>query len=120
MPDPSAPDALPPLTPVVFHILAALAGEIRHGYAIAGEVERASGGAIHMGPGTLYGSLQRMRDDGLVAEAEDPGREGIHAQRRRYYRVTDPGRDALAAETDRLARAAALGREALGTSGGGG
>lgn len=107
------PEKLVPLTPVVFHILAALSGRVRHGYEIAGEVEEKTGGTIRMGPGTLYGSLRRMQEDGLIAEAEDPGREGVHAERRRYYRMTPLGSEALRAETTRLDRAVALGRAAL-------
>lgn len=112
------PDELPPLTPVVFHILVALSGDVRHGYDVARRVEDASEGALRMGPGTLYGSLRRMEDDGLIAEADDPGREGAHANRRRYYEITERGRAALAAETARLARAVDLARSALGGAGG--
>lgn len=118
--DRSAGDGPPPpepLTPVVFHILAALADHpegVLHGYAIARRVEDDSEGAVSMGPGTLYGSLKRMQGDGLIAEAEDPGRDGAHADRRRYYRLTPEGRAALRAEAGRLARAAALARGALG------
>lgn len=106
-------DELVPLTPVVFHILVALSGDVRHGYDVAREVEETTGGAVRMGPGTLYGSLRRMQENGLIAEAEDPGREGTHAERRRYYLITPRGREALEAETTRLGRAAELGRTAL-------
>ncbi|MGD2069899.1 MAG: PadR family transcriptional regulator [Gemmatimonadota bacterium] len=114
----AALDDLLPLTPVVFHILVALSADVRHGYDVARRVEDATDGAIRMGPGTLYGSLRRMQDDGLIAEADDPGREGAHADRRRYYRVTERGRAALSAETARLARAVELARSALGGGGG--
>lgn len=101
-------DALLPLTPVVFHVLLALASGPAHGYAIAREVEDVTGGRVRMGPGTLYGSLQRMRDDGLVEEADNPGERGAHVGRRRYYAVTALGRAALRAEGERLGRAARL------------
>lgn len=107
-------DRLLPLSPVVFHVLAALAGGARHGYAVAREVEELSGGRLVMGPGTLYGSLQRMTDAGLIAEAENPGDDGLHAERRRYYRSTALGKAALRAESERLARTLALVQERMG------
>lgn len=108
------PERFLPLTPVVFHALLALAGGPRHGYALAQEVEVVTRGRIRMGPGTLYGSLQRMRDDGLVEEAPNPGDEGVHADRRRYYRLTSFGRAVLRAETERLAAAVRLARARVG------
>lgn len=107
-------DALLPLTATVFHVLAALASEPRHGYAVAREVEELSGGRIVMGPGTLYGSLQRMTDAGLIEEAANPGDDGQHVDRRRYYRITDLGRAALRAESERLARTLAVVQERMG------
>lgn len=107
-------DGLLPLTPTVFHVLAALAREPRHGYAVAREVEELSDGRIVMGPGTLYGSLQRMTDAGLITEAENPGEEGLHADRRRYYRITPLGLSALRAESERLARTLAVVQERMG------
>jgi DNA-binding PadR family transcriptional regulator len=104
------PERFLPLTPVVFHSLLALADGPRHGYALAQEVESVSGGHIRMGPGTLYGSLQRMLDEGLVEEAANPGDAGAHADRRRYYRLTRLGRAVLGAETERLAAAVRLAR----------
>ncbi len=103
-----------PLTPVVFHVLLALAEGPKHGYAISSAVEEASRGAVRMGPGTLYGSLQRMGAAGLVAEAEGVESDASHEDRRRYYVLTDAGRSALEAETARLAHAASLARARLG------
>jgi DNA-binding PadR family transcriptional regulator len=96
------PEALLPLTPTVFHILLALADGQKHGYAIMQEVEARTGGAMRMGPGTLYGSIQRMLKDDLITEAEAriepvPGQE-----RRRYYRLTSFGERVLQAEARRL------------------
>lgn len=108
------PERLLPLTPVVFHSLLALADGARHGYALAQEVEEVTAGRIRMGPGTLYGSLQRMRDEGLVEETGNPGEEGAHAERRRYYRLTAFGRDVLRAETERLAAAVRMARARVG------
>lgn len=92
-----------PLTPVVFHILLAIADGHAHGYAIGQAVEESSG--LRMGPGTIYGSLQRMERDGLVAELEDPTDD-----RRKPYALTDAGLRALEAEAARIDRLAALAR----------
>ena len=114
-----------PLTPVVLHILLALAdgrrsaGEEdaagRHGYAVAQEVEEMTDGQIRMGPGTLYGSIQRMLDSGLIEEVargrSTPGVSGTDdAERRRYYRLTPFGSRVLELELARLARVVVLAR----------
>jgi DNA-binding PadR family transcriptional regulator len=95
------PDDLLPLTPAVLHIMLVLADGDRHGYAIAQEVEAISDGQVHMGPGTLYGSIQRMTDSGLVEETTGRHRqEGT--ERRRYYRISPFGRRVLERELTRL------------------
>lgn len=88
-----------PLTPAVFHVLLALQEEPRHGYAIMQEVEATAG--LVMGPGTIYGTLSRLEEAGLVAEAEAPadGADG----RRRYWRLTPEGDAELRAEAVRIA-----------------
>jgi DNA-binding PadR family transcriptional regulator len=103
------PEELLPLTPVALNILLALADEERHGYGIGLEVRERTGGKMRLGPGTLYGSLKRMVDGGLVEESEgraedetDDGRGGYDARRRRYYRLTGFGERVLAAELARL------------------
>ena len=106
-------DRILPLSPAAFHVLVALAGGPRHGYGVAQEVEELTDGRIVMGPDTLYGSLQRMSGAGLIEEAENPGEDGLHAGRRRYYRMTPLGSAALQAESTRLMRAAALAQERL-------
>ena len=90
-----------PLTPVVLHMLLALAGERqgKHGYALAKEVEDVSDGQIRMGPGTLYGSIQRMIDAGLI---EESSRRGDDDDRRRFYKLTAFGRKVLELEIARL------------------
>lgn len=108
-------DDVLPLSPTAFHVLVAMADGPRHGYAIAQEVEELSEGRIVMGPGTLYGSLQRMSTAGLIQESENPGDHGLHASRRRYYRMTPLGSEALRAESERLLRAANVARERMGT-----
>src|SRR6185369_7033999 len=94
---PRSPD---PLTPAVLHVLMALAGEERHGYAIAQEVETVTEGRVRMGPGTLYGTIQRLLASGWVAPAARAPRDAD--ERRRYYRLTAAGRRALDAELARL------------------
>jgi DNA-binding PadR family transcriptional regulator len=103
------PEDLLPLTPVTLNILLALADEERHGYGIGVEVRERTGGKMRLGPGTLYGSLKRMVDGGLVAESEGPpeeetedGRRRYDEERRRYYRLTGFGERVLAAEVERL------------------
>jgi DNA-binding PadR family transcriptional regulator len=93
----------PPLTPAVFHILLALADGPLHGYAIMQAVELSAGPAMRMGPGTIYGSLQRMEDAGLVKELA-----GTTDDRRRVFTLLAAGRKALAQESARLHRLAAL------------
>lgn len=93
-----------PLTPAVFHILLALADGERHGYAIMQDVETISGGSIKMGPGTLYGSIKRMLEAGLIEETDERPDPTLDDERRRYYRLTDFGRRVAISETERLAR----------------
>ncbi len=103
-------DARPPLTPVVLHVLLALAEGPRHGYAVMKRVEEDAGMA--MGPGTVYGSLQRLEDAGWIEEAGPaPG----DARRGHAFRLTADGRAALRVEGERLARLARrVGRLDLG------
>lgn len=108
-------ESILPLSPATFHVLVAMADGPRHGYAIAQDVEELTGGRIVMGPGTLYGSLQRMVASGLIQEADNPGEDGLHASRRRYYRMTPTGSAALRAESERLLRAVHVAQERLGT-----
>ena len=89
-----------PLTPAVIHVLMALAGGARHGYAIAKDVLRLTEDRVRLGPGTLYGTLQRLMECGWVEEAAAPVRNVD--ERRRYYRLTRTGREALTAEARRL------------------
>jgi DNA-binding PadR family transcriptional regulator len=91
-----------PLPQAQYHVLVALtAGEL-HGYAIMQAVEASSGGVVQMGPATLYGTLKRLVDAGLVEETAQRPAVGDD-QRRRYYQLTNLGRDACIAESDRLA-----------------
>ena len=97
-----------PLTPAVFAILLSLVEGDKHGYLIMKDALAPGGGGVRLGPGTLYGSLDRMMRDGLVEES------GISDdERRRYYRLTRLGRKTLAAELERL-NAAMAGARSLG------
>ena len=100
----------PPLTPAVFHILLALSGGERHGYGIMKQVEADSDGKVPMGPGTLYGSLKRMLDAGLVKESEAKVDRTLSDERRIYYAITAGGQKALAGEIERFSALVALGR----------
>jgi len=108
-----------PLTPAVFHILLALAGGEKHGYGIIQEVSAQTGGALRMGPGTLYGSIRRMLDSGLIEESDARPDPALDDERRRYYRLTAPGRRAAEAEAARLEQLvrAARGRRLLPSPG---
>ncbi|HEU5347192.1 MAG TPA: PadR family transcriptional regulator [Ktedonobacterales bacterium] len=96
------PEALLPLTPAVFHILLALADGEKHGYAIMQEVRAHTSGTVRMGPGTLYGSIQRMLKDGLIVEIRERTDPAPGEERRRYYRLTGFGQRVLQAEAHRL------------------
>jgi DNA-binding PadR family transcriptional regulator len=99
-----------PLTPVVLHILLALTEGERHGYGIAQEIEQTTDGAVRTGPGTLYGSIQRMLSTSLIEEAPQKKRPGNDDERRRYYRMTPSGRRVLDLELQRLADIVRLAR----------
>ena len=100
-----------PLTPAVLHILLALSTEERHGYGIMKQVERESGGKVRMGPGTLYGSIGRMMDAGLIRESDKRPDPDLDDERRIYYAITAAGRRALQAELDRYRSVVAVATE---------
>ena len=102
---------IPPLTPAVFHILLALSSGERHGYGIMKQVEADTQGKVSMGNGTLYGSLKRMLDAGLVEESDKRVDPAMDDERRIYYRITDVGAKALAAELERYKRIVTLAQE---------
>jgi DNA-binding PadR family transcriptional regulator len=90
-----------PLTPAVFYILLALSSGEHHGYGIMKQVEADSQGKVSMGPGTLYGSLKRMLEAGLVKESDKRIDPEMDDERRIYYQITGVGAQALAAELER-------------------
>lgn len=101
--DPRSPREL--LTPAALHILLSLAQGELHGYGIKHAVEERTGGALSLGPGTLYEAIHRMDADRWIQEVEGAGR-------RRIYRLTDQGKKVLRDELDRLADIVQFAREA--------
>jgi len=93
-----------PLSPAVFHVLLALAEGPLHGYGIMKRVQAESG--LKMGPGTIYGALQRLSEAGWVDESQDP--EPADARRGKVFSLTAPGTAALDAEARRITRLAGL------------
>jgi DNA-binding PadR family transcriptional regulator len=99
----ASPDDLLPLAVATFHILVAVADQDRHGYAIMQDVAMRTNGALKLSPGTLYGSIKRMLDEGLIIELSSRERPEEDDERRRYYRITPFGRAVAQAEAARLA-----------------
>ena len=93
---------LTPLSPTVFHILLSLGGGERHGYAIKREVAARTQGKLKLGPGVLYGSINKMLELGLIEESADRPDPHLDDERRRYYRITSYGRKVAQAEAARM------------------
>jgi len=100
MPDPKSRKGLKPHW---FQILLALADRDLHGLEIMEDVSARTGGAVHLWPGMLYGSLKSMLDEGLVVETDPPERAQERGGRPRYYHLTDLGRTRVTEEARRLA-----------------
>lgn len=96
------PNSLLPLSTAVFHILIALAGRDRHGYAIMQDVATRTAGAVQLSAGTLYSSIRRMVEEGLIEELATSPEPANTDERRRYYRITAHGRATATAEALRL------------------
>ncbi len=96
------PTDMLPLPVAQLHILLALAGGEKHGYAIMREVEVLTEGAVKMGPGTLYGTIKRMLKAELVEETDERPDPELDDERRRYYRLTGLGAQVLDAEVARM------------------
>ncbi len=106
----SAPETNGPLTPAMFHVLLALAGEDLHGYAILKEVALRTAGEVRLSTGTLYGIIKRLLSDGLIVERRERPAAAEDDERRRYYRLTAKGREVASTEAGRLERVVALAR----------
>src|ERR1700732_2187534 len=98
----SKPDSLLPLPTAVFHILIALADRDRHGYSIMQDVAARTGGKVQLSAGTLYSSVRRMLEQGLIEELPESPDPSSTDERRRYYRLTRFGKRVAAAEGGRL------------------
>lgn len=103
-------DSYGPLTPAMFHVLLALAGDDLHGYAILKEVELRTGGKVQLSTGTLYGIIKRLLSDALIAELRTRPAVAQDDERRRYYRLTPRGREIAAAEAERMNEIVAIAR----------
>lgn len=103
-------EALLPLPLATFHILMALADGERHGYAIIQEVAARTGGELKLSAGTLYRSIQRMQEQGLIVESKRRPAATQDDGRRRYYRLTEFGERVARAESARLAQLVKLAR----------
>jgi len=91
-----------PLPTASLYILLALRDGEKHGYAIMSETEELSGGAVKLGPGTLYGSIKRLVEDGLIQESDTRPDPTLDDQGRRYYRLARLGELVCVAEVERL------------------
>ena len=97
-----------PLTPAVLHILFALSTRPCHGYGITKQIKADTDDKVSLGPGTLYGSLRRMIDAGLIRESEKRTDREMDDERRIYYEITGLGQQALAAELQRYRQVIAV------------
>jgi DNA-binding PadR family transcriptional regulator len=102
--------ALIPLPPATFHILMAVAQEDRHGYGIIQDVTRRTNGELRLSAGTLYRSIQRMLEQGLISETDDRPAPEFDDERRRYYRITAFGTAVARAEIRRMAQLVRMAR----------
>jgi DNA-binding PadR family transcriptional regulator len=102
--------ALIPLPPATFHILMAVAQEDRHGYGIIQDVIRRTNGELRLSAGTLYRSIQRMLEQGLIDETDDRPSPELDDERRRYYRISAFGAAVARAETHRMAQLVRMAR----------
>src|SRR5262245_40163627 len=96
------PESLLPLPTAVFHILIALADRDRHGYSIMQDAAARTSGRVQLSAGTLYSSIRRMLEQGLIEELADSPDPSSTDERRRYYRLTRFGRRVAAAEVERM------------------
>jgi len=94
---------LDPLPAAAFHILMALADDDLHGYGIMRQVAELTGGRVRLGPGTLYGSIKTLLEEGLIEELDERPDTELAGERRRYYHLTSGGRRLARSEAERLA-----------------
>ena len=105
-----------PLPPTTLQILLALADGECHGYGIKKDIARRTDGKLRLGPGSLYGAIKKMLEQGLIEESDERPDFRLDDERRRYYRLTRFGRQVAQAELERLRRLVRQGDELLETS----
>jgi DNA-binding PadR family transcriptional regulator len=111
LPDASDLDSFLPLPTAVFHILVALADRDRHGYSIMQDVAVRTDGKVRLSAGTLYSSIHRMLEQGLIEELRESPDPESRDERRRYYRLTRRGRRVAMAEARRFSDMLSQARE---------
>lgn len=94
-----------PMTETAFYILLCLK-QPNHGYGIVQTVEKLTGGAIRLAPGTMYGSLSKMEKDGLIRFVREE-------EKRKIYQITDLGLEVLQLELNRIERLYRVAKEAM-------
>lgn len=97
-------EKLLPLQAATFYILTVLGDGDRHGYAIIQEIAARTGGEINLSPGTLYRTIQRMLEQGMIVESRKRPAPELDDERRRYYQITSFGSAVMRAELRRLNR----------------
>src|SRR6202050_5454454 len=112
--DRQAANDLAPLSPAVFHILLSLGEGERHGSALKRESSRRTDGKLKLGPGMLYGSINKMLELGLIEESDDRPDPHLDDERRRYYRITSYGRKVARAEAARMRELVQLAKARFG------
>ena len=110
----SPADGFLPLPLPVFHMLLALSDGERHGYALKREILHRTGGKLNLGSGALYGSINKMLEQGLIEESDERPDSHLDDERRRYYRITALGRRVAQAEVGRLRQLLTLAEDSLG------
>jgi DNA-binding PadR family transcriptional regulator len=95
-------DRLLPLQTAAFHILIALANGDRHGYAVMQDVDQRTGGELRLSAATLYRTIQRLLEQGLIRETRERPTPALDDERRRYYRLTEFGAAVARAEAKRM------------------
>lgn len=110
------PADLTPLSLAFFHILLCLGDGDRHGYALKREIAQRTGGKLKLGPGVLYGSINKLLELGLIEESEERPDAHLDDERRRYYRITKYGREVARAEAARMRELANMAAATFGAA----
>jgi DNA-binding PadR family transcriptional regulator len=109
-----APKDFLPLPLPIFQMLLVLGQGERHGYAMKREIHKRTAGVVNLGPGALYGSINKMLEQGLIEESDERPDPHLDDERRRYYRITELGRLVAQAEGARLRQLAQAAEERFG------